>query len=185
MGVVAIIAAVTITFVRSRDDDSGSPPAAASAQVDGQECPSVSPITYDSVRHSYFVAHGPVALHFPRPAVGPDLEVFAHYRTDKVGKTHPEEGIKQKAWWHIDAPIDTRFSVHGNSLNSDFVATWEGPTRLMGEPIPLAERSFVPGGMTFQKPGCHQIFVTINGVEYGPFVFVVRSGNPGEIVPGS
>jgi hypothetical protein len=124
-------------------------------------------------------------LNFPRPAVGPDLEVFAHYRTDQFGKTHPEEGIKQKVWFHIYAPVDTRFSVRGNSLDLNSIATWEGPTRLMGEPIPLAERSFVPGGMTFQKPGCHQIFVTMNGVEYGPFGFVVRSGNPGEIVPGS
>jgi hypothetical protein len=58
---------------------------------------------------------------------------------------------------------------------------WDGPTRL-AENVPVSERTFVPGQMMFPGPGCYQVCVDVEGVSQGPFGFVVRSGNPGEII---
>jgi hypothetical protein len=136
-------------------------------EVRGAACPSVAAM--QSVAPSQRVMKaGPVTMLFARDFLDHEDRVFAGVFSD---------GLRQKIPLQIDMPVGTQFRVHGYELVTRAEMTWEGPSSLAGPPRPRAEWTFAPGGMTFPQAGCYQIFVGIEGIEYGPFGFEVLGSN--------
>lgn len=101
------------------------------------------------------------------------------------GRTRPGEtfagALYQKISLNIDAPPGTPFVFKGANYLSGAAMSWDGPDQVSVD-VPVSERTFVPGQMVFPGPGCYAVSIEVQGEGYGPFGFIVRSGNPGEII---
>lgn len=168
LGAVASIAGVLAIGVWEIHDggSGGRGDAVTLTGIDTSACPSAAVMQF-GVGRVRNMRIGPVTMHFAADASDLEGHVFAGFFAD---------GLKQKIPLHIDLPVGTTFRIHGSRLETGEPMTWEGPDRLLGEPRPRAEWTFVPGGMTFPREGCYQVFVDVQGASYGPFGFEVRAG---------
>jgi hypothetical protein len=130
-------------------------------------CPTAVAMRLDPSRDPgrLVMALGPIVMHFAPDAIGPQSELYADRIAGRLGWKLPMT---------IDAPVGTAISVRGHHSESGNPATYEGPSIMTGAPRPQAEWKFVPGALYFPESGCYQIYVSVDGVEHGPFGMEVR-----------
>lgn len=177
-----LLVGMALTLAELRDSEAGpdspSPLALDRPEVRTPACPTSAAMEWAG--RGWIMRIGPVGLNFPYAVVGPDKEVFAGAGSGRGGPGRPG-ALYQKIPLNVDAPAGTPFVLRGAELTSGAAMEWDGPSRVSVN-VPVSERTFVPGQMVFDAPGCYQLFFELQGESYGPFGFVVRSSNPGEII---
>ncbi len=167
---VVIAGAIFVGILLAGGRPTGSPPVEDAVLYDRPEvrpaaCPSTGVMVWRGQQWEMQI--GPVVMQFAGSAVADSKIVAARNRSG---------WLVQKIPLRIDAPPDTPFSVHGFGATSGAEMVWEGTNAMPPANWPVSERTFAPGHMAFPEAGCYQLFVQVDGVEYGPFGFVVTRG---------
>lgn len=117
---------------------------------------------------------GPVSLSFAADGVDADSRVLPYGRN--------AQGLILKLPMNIRGAVGMAITLRGSKAGTGAPVKYEGPGtdgeyvenasfELTFAPPPPSTVFFLPGAMLFPGPGCYQVFVGVDGVEYGPFGF--------------